>query len=154
MCGVVCVCAQIHVFGQVNQNFFGPVNQLHASSWNLLSIAWRKTAVTPLLTHWSYCSLAPSPQCMYYLALGWARCCLLWVHVYVVCTKFSSILISDGRRHSLRGWWILLLPLYHGRSVRIRQLGRRRCRHQPGGSYTTHCTLCDTPYFLCSDDLV
>ena len=30
----------------------------------LMSMAWCKTAVTPLLTHWSYCSLAPSHRCV------------------------------------------------------------------------------------------
>ena len=31
---------------------------------NVMSMAQRKTAVTPLLTHWSYCSLALSHQCV------------------------------------------------------------------------------------------
>ena len=32
--------------------------------WNI-SMAWCKTAVTPLLTHWSYCSLARSHRYVY-----------------------------------------------------------------------------------------
>ena len=38
---------------------------------NIISMAWCKTAVTPLLTHWSYCSLALS-------------------HRYVECTAYQS----------------------------------------------------------------
>ena len=38
---------------------------LYLTLINLISIASCKTSVTPLLTHWSYCSLAPSHQ--YYL---------------------------------------------------------------------------------------
>ena len=36
------------------------------SSCILMSMAWCKTAVTPVLMHWSYCSLALSHQCVYY----------------------------------------------------------------------------------------
>ena len=39
-----------------------------------ISMAWCKTAVTPLLTHWSYCSLAPSHR---YII---QKCCA-WIHV-------------------------------------------------------------------------
>ena len=60
-----------------------------------ISRAWSKTTVTPLLTHWSYCSLALShryiPQ-WYILRFEWIRMCAL---IYNVRTQMPWHLYSE-----------------------------------------------------------
>ena len=45
----------------------------------IISMAWCRTAITPLLTHWSYCSLALTQRCtgswLSGVAVACQRCC-------------------------------------------------------------------------------
>ena len=75
---------------------------------NVMSMAQRKTAVTPLLTHWSYCSLALSHQCVKWKSFCSGLMVLTpetwWRHV---ASKILVNTVSDKQRvlmHAHQGW--------------------------------------------------
>ena len=76
---------------QIGSLYFSASNHIHTS---IISMAQGKTAPTPLLTHWSSCSLALS-----YEHLGW---CL----INSLSSRISSIsVVSGNKRYSCKSPW-------------------------------------------------
>ena len=68
-----------------------------------ISMAWCKTAVTPLLMHWSYCSLALSHRCMVEMKYLLKREC----PVMKISPKMMMTLLCPCVFHMMkpRLWW-------------------------------------------------
>ena len=122
--------------GLVQQQQF-TTNQIPIIKW-IISMAWCKTAVTPLLTHWSYCRLALSHWCI-------LTHCSDWMFATLCCVACITHSILSAVRW--RDMYIIVLSLVVCNAVRVSYISL--CIHVCLTHFVFNSIICNVLYILC-----